>query len=213
MRRASGGGGRPAHRTAWRLPRTGPSFLVLLLAVLLPGPAPADEPPASPPAAARFETRRLEFPTGRLAFPTGRVVWPQARLAEPKSAGRDELRFELAADVLFDFDRADLRPEAEAVPLDLAAQVRTKLRRPRLEVEGHTDSRGSEEYNQKLSERRAEAVRAWLLRKGGFPAAAVSTRGVGERRPVAANERPDGSDDPIGRQKNRRVEILARSGR
>ncbi|BCX17635.1 MAG: hypothetical protein KatS3mg117_1317 [Geminicoccaceae bacterium] len=213
MRRASAGGGRPARRAARWFRRTGPSFLVLLLALLSPGSAPADEPPASPPPGARFETRRLDFPAARLAFPTGRVVWPQARLAEPKSAGRDELRFDLAADVLFDFDRADLRPEAEAVLADLAAQVKTELRRPRLEVEGHTDSRGSDEYNQKLSERRAEAVRTWLLRKAGFPAASVSARGFGERRPVAANERPDGSDDPIGRQKNRRVEILARSGR
>lgn len=195
-------------RRGWWYPGAG-----FLAALLLAAAAEADEPPASPPPGARFETRRLDFPAARLAFPTGRVVWPQVRSAEPKSAGRDEPRFELTGDVLFDFDRADLRPEAEAVLADLAAEVEAKLRRPRLEVEGHTDSRGTDEYNQKLSERRAEAVRTWLLRKGGFPAASVSARGFGERRPVAANERPDGSDDPIGRRKNRRVEILARSGR
>lgn len=180
----------------------------------------SDEPPAAVPPGARFETRRLDFPTRRLGFETrrvvwetGRLLWPQQRLAEPKKASREELHFALAGDVLFDFDRAELRPAAEAVLADLLAQVRAKLPRARFEVEGHTDALGTEAYNRTLSERRAEAVRGWLVRRGGVPAAAVRARGFGESRPAAPETRPDGSDDPVGRQKNRRVEIIVRSGR
>lgn len=73
-------------------------------------------------------------------------------------------------------------------------------------VEGHTDAKGSDAYNQTLSEKRARTVRDWLAARGALP---VDTpiQGWGERRPIAPNLKPDGSDDPAGRQKNRRVEV------
>ena len=74
-------------------------------------------------------------------------------------------------------------------------------------IEGHTDAKGRDDYNQKLSERRAASVRAWLSAHQYLP---VSTAviGHGERKPVAANAHADGTDDPDGRARNRRVELV-----
>jgi len=119
-----------------------------------------------------------------------------------------EIRIELQADVLFDFDKADLRPEAAATLRKVAEVIRAN---PGLvTVEGYTDSKGADAYNQTLSESRAASVKGWLVRNGGVQAARVTARGLGETRPVAPNTKPDGSDDPQGRQRNRRVEIAIR---
>jgi outer membrane protein OmpA-like peptidoglycan-associated protein len=117
-----------------------------------------------------------------------------------------DLRIELAADVLFDFDKATLLPRAEAT-LAKAAQFIRERAAGTVRIEGHTDAKGDDAYNQKLSERRADSVRQWLARQG-LPGLRFSSRGLGETRPVAPNARPDGADDPDGRQKNRRVEIV-----
>ncbi len=76
-----------------------------------------------------------------------------------------------------------------------------------IRVEGHTDAKGDPAYNQRLSLRRAQSVRRWLLDSGGLEAGRVAVRGFGETRPVAPNTRPDGSDDRGGRRLNRRVVI------
>ena len=105
----------------------------------------------------------------------------------------------LAADVLFDFDKAVLKNEGKSKLDDLA----TKVKAINLEVViaiGHTDSIGSDAYNQKLSVRRAESVKAYLVSKGVEPNR-IYTEGKGEKQPVASNKTSD------GRQKNRRVEI------
>lgn len=119
-----------------------------------------------------------------------------------------EIRIELAADVLFDFDKADIRPEAAAA-LAKAAAILRERGRGSVRVEGHTDAKGSASYNQTLSLRRAEAVRRWLAEHGGLEGLSFTTRGFGATTPVAANVNPDGSDNPQGRQRNRRVEIIA----
>lgn len=76
-------------------------------------------------------------------------------------------------------------------------------------IDGHTDGKGDEAYNQKLSERRAESVRAWLAAHGA--SLGMATRGWGKKKPIAPNAKPDGKDDPEGRQKNRRVEIAVKT--
>ena len=78
----------------------------------------------------------------------------------------------------------------------------------KVKLEGHTDSKGTEEYNQKLSERRAEAVRQYLIKEGAVEKAMISTTGYGELRPIAPNTTKDGKDNPEGRAENRRVEVL-----
>ena len=122
---------------------------------------------------------------------------------------KTEIRIELSSDVLFDFDKADLLPKA--IPtLEKVATVLQSYPTSACTVEGHTDSIGNERYNQALSERRADAVRTWLAAHG--VASPMSTRGWGKTKPVAPNTFPNGKDNPEGRQKNRRVEIVVKTG-
>ena len=118
-----------------------------------------------------------------------------------------ELRIDLAADVLFDFDKYTLLPKASDT-LRKVGQVAVSYPSSPILIEGHTDGKGTHPYNMKLSENRANAVKAWLVQNASVTGARISTRGWGETKPVAANTKPDGSDDPEGRQKNRRVEIV-----
>ena len=120
-----------------------------------------------------------------------------------------EIRIELAADVLFDFDKANIRPQAEQALKQVATIIREKAKGA-VRIEGHTDSKGSDPYNQKLSVGRANSVKNWLVQKEGLKNVRFSTAGLGAKNPAVSNTKPDGSDDPEGRQKNRRVEIIAR---
>jgi OOP family OmpA-OmpF porin len=78
----------------------------------------------------------------------------------------------------------------------------------KVELEGHTDSKGTEQYNQKLSEKRADEVKQYLIKEGAVNKAMISARGYGESKPIAPNTTKDGKDNPEGRAENRRVEIL-----
>ena len=118
-----------------------------------------------------------------------------------------ELRLELPADILFDFDQATIRPAAAQALHRAAELIRARASGP-VRVEGHTDAKGGAAYNQRLSERRAEAVRRWLVQREGLASVGFATAGFGASRPVVANTAPDGSDDPAGRQRNRRVELV-----
>jgi len=108
-------------------------------------------------------------------------------------------------DVLFDTDKAQLRPAGLRLVSQLAAVLNEYPQRT-VQVEGFTDSTGTPAHNLTLSAQRAEAVRAALQSEGIAPAR-VSTRGSGERNPVAGNDSAD------GRQLNRRVEIVLSDGR
>jgi len=119
-----------------------------------------------------------------------------------------EIRIELAADVLFDFDKSTIRPQAAAALHTVAEIINDKGKGRSVRIDGHTDAKGSDAYNQALSERRAASVRQWLIAKEGLGKIKMSPQGFGAKRPVAPNAKPDGSDDPEGRQKNRRVEIV-----
>jgi outer membrane protein OmpA-like peptidoglycan-associated protein len=120
-----------------------------------------------------------------------------------------EVRVDMAADVLFDFDKADLLPKADETLQKAADFIRDRAKGGVVRVEGHTDAKGNDAYNQKLSERRAASVRKWFGAHG-LSAVKFSTEGFGAKKPIAPNTKPDGSDDPEGRQKNRRVEIVIR---
>lgn len=122
-----------------------------------------------------------------------------------------EVHIELPADILFDFDKADIRPSAADALKKVAALLRERAKGG-VRVEGHTDSKGNAPYNQKLSERRAEAVRKWLVEREGLSNIKFVTQGFGATRPKVPNTKPDGSDDPDGRQINRRVEIVFNTG-
>jgi outer membrane protein OmpA-like peptidoglycan-associated protein len=117
-----------------------------------------------------------------------------------------EVRIELPSDILFDFDKAEIRPNAADALKKAAAVLRERAKGP-VRIEGHTDSKGSPSYNQKLSEGRADSVRNWLVQREGLTGINFATLGFGATRPKVSNTKPDGSDDPDGRQVNRRVEI------
>ena len=106
--------------------------------------------------------------------------------------------------VLFDFGKYDLRPEAKATLAKLAT-VLNQAKVPAAQINGHTDSIGDDAFNQDLSEKRASAVATQLKADG--VTANLQTRGYGKTQPVADNTNADGSDNPAGRQANRRVEI------
>jgi OOP family OmpA-OmpF porin len=135
-----------------------------------------------------------------VAPPPPPVVQPPAPAPAPAPAPvPTSEKVSYSADAFFDFDKAVLKPAGMAALDDLTG----KLKDMNLEViiaVGHTDSIGTDAYNQKLSVRRAEAVKAYLQSKG-VEANRIYTEGKGEKQPVADNKNAD------GRAKNRRVEI------
>lgn len=120
-----------------------------------------------------------------------------------------ELKLNISSDILFAFDRADIRPQAARTLAQVALLIREKHPR-QVRIEGHTDAKGSDAYNMRLSLRRAESVRNWLVEREGINPRLIVVKGFGERRPVAPNTLPDGRDNPEGRRLNRRVEIFLR---
>jgi OOP family OmpA-OmpF porin len=125
--------------------------------------------------------------------PAARPVVP---VAPPKVVSE---KVTYAADAFYDFDKATLKPEGKAKLDELASKIKDFTLEVVIAV-GHTDSVGSDAYNQKLSLRRAESVKAYLVSKG-IEANRVYTEGKGKKQPLADNKTAD------GRAKNRRVEI------
>ncbi|MDZ4871768.1 MAG: Peptidoglycan-associated lipoprotein [Chroococcidiopsis cubana SAG 39.79] len=121
---------------------------------------------------------------------------------------RDLTAIILPADVLFDFDKDNIRPDAEVALRQVETVLTQRYANNSVRIDGHTDAIADNSYNQNLSERRANSVKRWLMQQSGIESARMTTRGYGETVPVAANTKADGSDNPEGRQKNRRVEIV-----
>lgn len=107
--------------------------------------------------------------------------------------------------IFFDFDKATLRPISK-VELTKLFKLLNKNKELVVEIAAHTDSKGSDDYNIKLSQQRAQSVVDYLIGKGISKNQMVA-KGYGESQPVANNNNPDGSDNPVNRQLNRRVEL------
>jgi outer membrane protein OmpA-like peptidoglycan-associated protein len=166
----------------------------------------------------RAEAERQQAEGARLAAEQQAAQARQAANAseQEKAQLREQLRQQLnqvletretarglivnVSDVLFDVDKATLRPGARE-RLARVAGILLAHRDLRIQVEGHTDSTGSDDYNQRLSVARAQSVRDYLV-GNGIATTAVSTAGFGESRPVATN------GTAAGRQQNRRVELV-----
>ena len=147
---------------------------------------------------AKLENGKCVTPPPPVA-PAPAPATPAAPVAAPVVAAPTSEKVSFSADALFDFDKAILKPEGKAKLDDLSS----KLQGINLEViiaVGHTDSIGTDAYNQKLSIRRAEAVKAYLQAKG-IESNRIYTEGKGESQPVTENK------SAAGRAKNRRVEI------
>ncbi len=185
------------------------ALLATLTALLLTVVAAAAQDTAFRTLDIDFRTRDLDFRSRDLLIAATEVEGAVTDFAVEETA--TEIRISLAADVLFDFDSSDIKPEAAAALGQVATIIREHPNQP-VRIEGHTDSKGSDAYNQGLSEDRALSVKEWLADEAGVGASAFETVGFGESQPATPNEHPDGSDDPEGRQKNRRVEIVIGKG-
>ncbi len=140
----------------------------------------------------------IQQPKGPWQVPKG----IQAIKATTQPCGK---KYTVDADALFAFDKSTLSPDAEQT-LSVLGPMLKRSSGP-IRIDGYTDSIGSDAYNITLSEKRAETVRNWLSAHG-YIAAATPYAGRGKADPVAPNSNADGSDDPAGRAKNRRVEIV-----
>jgi len=154
---------------------------------------------AASSAAAESNVRGLVFTTRDLVF----QVQDLYRLVESAK----ETTIELPADVLFDFDKADIRPDAAIALKEVARILREQAKGP-VRIEGHTDAKGSASYNKELSVQRAQSVQRWLVEKEGLAGMKFTIKGFGATKPVAPNTLEDGSDNPEGRQLNRRVALV-----
>lgn len=128
------------------------------------------------------------------------ALQPVAQVTPPRSqdVGSEKVRY--SADTFFDFDKATIKPAGKEVLDELAYRAGQLQALEVIVATGHTDWTGPEEYNMKLSLRRAESVKAYLVSKG-VPADRVYVEGKGETQPIASNKTRE------GRAQNRRVEI------
>jgi outer membrane protein OmpA-like peptidoglycan-associated protein len=118
---------------------------------------------------------------------------------------KERNRIFVLQNIYFGYDSADIRKDA-AKELDKLVVLLTDNPDLKIEMGSHTDSVASDAYNIQLSQRRAESTVNYLIRKGIAPDRLVA-KGYGESKPIARNTNPDGSDNPAGRQKNRRTEF------
>ncbi len=180
-----------------------------------------DAPPATttlqsePAAVTRLEAPTTIEPTrlesGSTTPTSTTTIAVQQAITDLQAQRTSEgLKVNLPENILFDFDKAEIRPNAKPTLQKLSVLLKTYQNSP-TEIRGHTDSKGSDQYNQDLSERRAKAVEAYLVQNFQVNGDRLTPKGLGKTQPIAPNTKPDGSDDPEGRQKNRRVEVIIRN--
>jgi len=140
--------------------------------------------------------------TAEKAVEIGSSALTKAEAAEKAAKGKILWTTTLSDDsVKFSFDGDKVPPQAGTILDDLASKVKGLDKAVYLEIEGHTDNIGSDEYNEQLGELRAEAVRNYLAEKGGIPLHAMNIISFGESKPVAGNSTAE------GRAQNRRVVV------
>jgi OOP family OmpA-OmpF porin len=172
---------------------------LVALAVLVGCATEAPQPEAAPAAQPAPEAVKPEpKPEPQPATQPEVAPAPKPEAAKPAPTPVAQ-KVSLATDTHFDFDRSALRPEGKAKLNDLASKIKAINLEVVIAV-GHTCSIGSEAYNQKLSVRRAESVKAYLVSKG-IETNRIYTEGKGEKQPAYSNKTRE------GRQKNRRVEV------
>jgi outer membrane protein OmpA-like peptidoglycan-associated protein len=158
-----------------------------------------------------LENRNLVTHLGGGAGLTNGYGAPDFRIITGVSYAWDLSRKEPREEVIrtnkihFEFDRAVIRRESYPVLDNITAILKNRSDVEAIRVEGHTDSRGSDQYNENLSDRRANAVMDYLV-SHGVPRSKLTAVGRGESAPLEPNE-IDGRDNPAGRAENRRVEF------
>ena len=178
----------PAQASATETPQTQPEPV----APSAPAPAPTSTPEPAPATAQNS------------AAAQGSSLTAQSSSLSGTETGFN-IQINLSSDVLFDFDKAELKPEADR-ELQKAAGIIRQKGKGLILISGYTDSKGTDAYNKRLSLARAQAVKNWFEAQGLHQN--YQTEGLGAANPVAPNTNDDGSDNPEGRAKNRRVEII-----
>lgn len=112
------------------------------------------------------------------------------------------MKIQVPDDVLFDFDKSDLKSDAKDTLKEVIETLEDLDDDTAVQINGHTDNEGEPDYNQDLSEERAEAVEKYLSDNGDLSHLSIETKGYGESDPIESNE------DEEGRDRNRRVEIV-----
>jgi len=167
--------------------------------------APASEAAVSPQAEASPQAQNTPGPgsglTGQVSALNSSVSGLDVRVTDTNTI------IDLPADALFEFDKADLTPGATEQLEKSAQMIRAAPTGP-IAIVGHTDSKGDDAYNQTLSEARARTVADWFSRQVGVRQRPFQVRGVGETQAIAPEQTADGKDEPNGRAKNRRVEVI-----
>jgi outer membrane protein OmpA-like peptidoglycan-associated protein len=148
----------------------------------------------------------IKQPTGPWQVPGDIQVPKGIQAVKTIAVSKCERHLSVVADALFDFDKSSLRADAEETLMTAAPEIEKLGGRPS-RIEGHTDAKGGDAYNIKLSEARATTVRDWMAQHDMVPAA-TPIKGFGKTKPVAPNTTADRKDNPAGRQKNRRVEVV-----
>jgi outer membrane protein OmpA-like peptidoglycan-associated protein len=156
---------------------------------------------------AELDRQRIELEKKSLELQQKEIDLQKAQQEFQEQQSGRSLSMNLSGDVLFDYDKAVLKPEAE-VALKKVAVVLSQFPESKVTVEGYTDSKGTKSLNMQLSRDRAQSVKDWLVKNGGVAVASISTKGFGEQYPIAQNKNGDGTDNPLGRALNRRVSII-----
>jgi outer membrane protein OmpA-like peptidoglycan-associated protein len=188
------------------------SLPLLLLPLVVTACSKAADTPQAPAGASAQSAPVALAPASAPQSAGGPLVVDQkaGKVTTRRGASATEMIVDLPSDVLFAYDSAKLASGAD-VALTRTARIIAEGGPGPITINGYTDGKGEDDYNLKLSAKRAEAVADWLT-DHGVDEKRITTHGRGKANPVAPNTKLDGSDDPVGRAHNRRVEIVVPRG-
>jgi outer membrane protein OmpA-like peptidoglycan-associated protein len=188
------------------------SLPLLLLPLMVTACSKAAETPQAPAGPGAQSAPVALAPASAPQNAAGPLVVDQkaGRVTTRRGSSATEMIVDLPSDVLFPYDSAKLAAGA-GVALTRTARIIAEGGPGPITINGYTDGKGEDDYNLKLSEKRARAVADWLT-DHGVDEKRITTHGRGKANPVAPNSKLDGSDDPVGRAHNRRVEIVVPRG-
>jgi outer membrane protein OmpA-like peptidoglycan-associated protein len=185
------------------------TLTLFLLPLAVAACAKGDEAQQTPAAGATSQSAPVALaPAAAPQNAAGPVVVDRlpTKLPTRRGASATEMIVDLPSDVLFGYDSAKLAAGAD-VALSRTVRIIAEGGPGAITINGYTDGKGEDDYNLKLSQRRAQAVADWLSGHG-VAESRITAHGRGKANPVAPNAKLDGSDDPVGRAHNRRVEIV-----
>ena len=120
------------------------------------------------------------------------------------------IRINVAETILFDFDKYNVRAQARPTLTKINLLLR-HYKKAQIFINGHTDNQGENAYNLELSQKRAAAVKYYFINVFKVQNTRMQTKGYGKTKPISLNNNLDGSDNPVGREKNRRVELIIKT--